>query len=126
MSDSRTAVSDTDLNSLVFLYVDENVVNATSFTKTDVTRAIRAANPGLEIDHARVRAEVARMYRDGEMVGYEVYPDRTISGSPMRYCLATAAIPPAADPVAVSASSSASSSSVAPNTLGIDSIHIDE
>jgi len=121
MSDSRTAVSDTDLNSLVFLYVDENVVNATSFTKADVTRAIRAANPGLEIDHARVRAEVARMYRDGEMVGYEVYSDRTISGSPMRYCLATAAIPPAADPVAVSASGP-----VAPNTLGVQPILIDD
>jgi len=123
MDNSRTAVSDTDLNSLVFLYVDENVVNATSFTKADVTRAIRAANPGLEIDHARVRAEVARMYRDGEMVGYEVYPDRTISGSPMRYCLAMAAIPPAADPVAVSAPSS---NPVTPNTLGVQPIFIDE
>jgi len=123
MDNSRTAVSDTDLNSLVFLYVDESVVNATSFTKADITRAIRAANPGLEIDHARVRAEVARMYRDGEMVGYEAYPDRTISGSPMRYCLATAAIPPAADPVAVSAPSSGP---VAPNTLGVQPILIDD
>jgi len=81
----RNDVTQVDMKSLVFLQVDAFMVEGDSFTAHDVTRALRADNPSLEIDHQVVRTEVRALLNSGEMPGYECAPDATLPGRPLRY-----------------------------------------
>jgi len=85
MQAQRTMVTDSQLDTMVFLAVDEMVEKQVSFTAHDVTTALRVENTTLEIEHPRVKAVLKTILSDGEMPGYELKPDDSLPGSPLRY-----------------------------------------
>ena len=85
---ARTDISDDELEDLVEAKVEEMIGKGDSFTAWNVTKALRADNPNLEIEHYRVRSMV---HSSPELNGalavadYIRYPDGNIPGTPFRY-----------------------------------------
>lgn len=81
----RQTVTDSTLDILVFLKIDQLVEVGASFTAHDVTTTLRSKNSTLEIEHYKVKSLLADILNQGEMPGYTRKPDAALPGSPLRY-----------------------------------------